>query len=181
MCNDSAAESFKYQTPVLRTGGPAGFNSNRLEMVMFRRMIRTGLVGGFVGLILTASVVGTAGTAVAVSPLPPTVTAAPHSVMVNTDTTITGRNFTPGSSVQLSECSATTWVVPKSPCNTDNTVTVTANKKGAFKTAFKAELCPGGKHGKEPTSEICYVGVPKPSGIDTAGLSPYTKVIVTYP
>jgi hypothetical protein len=152
-----------------------------MEMAMFRRIIPTGLLGGFVGLMLTASVFATAGTAVAVSPLPPTIKATPHSVMVNTDTTITGRNFTPGSSVQLSECSSTTWVVPNSPCNTDNTVTVTANNKGAFKTAFKVELCPGGKHGKEPTSEICYIGVPKPSGIDTGGLSPYAKVIVTYP
>jgi hypothetical protein len=131
--------------------------------------------------MLTTFVIAPAGTALAVSPLPPTIKATPHSVMVNTDTMITGKNFTPGSSVQLTECSATTWVVPKNPCNTDNTVTVTANKKGAFKTSFKVELCPGGKRGKEPTSEICYIGVPKPSGIDTAGLSPYAKVIVTYP
>jgi hypothetical protein len=122
-----------------------------------------------------------AAPALAISPVPPTLRATPHSVMVNTNTTITGKNFTPGSSVQLTECSATTWVVPHAPCNTDNGVTVTANKKGTFKTSFKVELCPGGKHGNEPTSEICYVGVLKPSGIDTAGLSPYAKVIVTYP
>jgi hypothetical protein len=141
-------------------------------------MVPAGLLGGIVGLTLT---VATAGTALAVSPVPPTLKATPHSVMVNTDTTITGKNFTPGSSVQLTECSARTWVVPNAPCNTANTVTVTANNNGTFKTAFKVELCPGGKHGKEPTSEICYVGVSKPSGIDTAGLSPYAKVIVTYP
>lgn len=148
---------------------------------MSRHMLPAGLLGGLVGLTLTASVVATAGTAFAVSPVPPTLKATPHSVMVNTDTTITGKNFTPGSSVQLTECSATTWVVPNAPCNTDNTVTVSANKKGTFKTPFKGELCPGGKRGPEPTSEICYVGVSKPSGIDTAGLSPYAKVIVTYP
>jgi len=101
--------------------------------------------------------------------------------MVNTDATITGANFTPGASVRLTECSATTWVVPNGPCTTGNKVTVTANKKGAFKAALKVELCPGGKRGPEPTSEICYVGVSKPSGIDTAGLDPYAKVIVTYP
>ncbi len=156
-------------------------SSNRLEMTMSRYMVTAGLLGGLVGLTLTAAVVTTAGTALAVSPVPPTLKATPHNVMVNTDTRIIGKNFTPGSSVQLTECSATTWVVPNAPCNTDNTVTVTTNKKGTFKTAFKVELCPGGKHGKEPTSEICYVGVSKPSGIDTAGLSPYAKVIVTYP
>ena len=145
---------------------------------MFRRMILAGLLGG---LTLTASVVGAAGTAIAVSSQPPTLRAVPHSVMVNTDTSVTGKNFTPNSSVQLTECSATTWVVPSSPCNTDNAITVTANKKGAFKTAFKVELCPGGKHGKQPTSEMCYIGVSKPSGIDTVGLTPYVKVTVTYP
>jgi hypothetical protein len=119
--------------------------------------------------------------ALAISPVLPTLKATPQSVMVNTDTTITGKNFTPDSSVQLTECSARTWVVPHAPCNTDNGVTVTANNNGMFKTAFKVELCPGGKHGKTPTSEICYVGVSRPSGIDTAGLSPYAKVIVTYP
>jgi hypothetical protein len=136
------------------------------------------LIGGIVGLTLT---VVAAGTALAVSPVPPTLKVTPHSVMVNTDTTITGKNFTPGSSVQLTECSATTWVVPNAPCNTANAVTVIPNNKGTFKTPFKTELCPGGKRGKEPTSEICYVGVSKPSGIDTVRLSPYGKVIVTYP
>jgi hypothetical protein len=145
---------------------------------MSRLVVPAGLLGGIVGLTLT---VATAGSALAVSPVPPTLKVTPHSVMVNTDTTIAGKNFIPGSSVQLTECSATTWVVPNAPCNAANTVTITANKKGGFKTAFKVELCPGGKHGKEPTSEICYVGVSKPSGIDTAGLSPYAKVIVTYP
>ncbi len=148
---------------------------------MSRHKVSAGLLGGIVGLTLTASLVATAGTAFAVSPVPPTLKAAPHSVMVNSDTKIIGKNFSPGASVQLTECSATTWVVPSSPCNTDNTVTVTADNKGKFKTAFKAELCPGGKHGKQPTSEICYIGVLKPSGIDTVGLSPYAKITVTYP
>ena len=148
---------------------------------MSRRMVSAGLLGALVGLTLSASVVATAGTAFAVSSVPASLKAKPHSVMVNTDTTVVGKNFTPGSSVQLTECSATTWVVPNAPCNTDNSVTVTANKKGRFRTAFKAELCPGGKRGKQPTSEICYIGVSKPSGIDTVGLSPYAKIIVTYP
>ena len=148
---------------------------------MSRNILRASLLSGLVGLALTASVVATAGTALAVSPASSTLKANPHSVMVNTDTTITGKSFKPGSSVRLTECSATTWVVPNAPCNMDNTVTVTANKRGAFKTAFKVELCPGGKRGSEPTSEICYVGVSRPSGIDTARLYPYAKIIVTYP
>jgi hypothetical protein len=149
-----------------------------MELTMSRHRVPAGLLGGIVGLTLT---VATAGTALAVSPVAPTLRAMPHSVMVNTDATIVGKNFTPGSSVQLTECSATTWVVPNPPCNADNAVTVAANKKGAFKTAFKVELCPGGKHGKKPTSEICYIGVAHPSGIDTVELSPSAKVLVTYP
>ena len=145
---------------------------------MSRHRVPAGLLGGIVGLTL---MVATAGTALAVSPVPPTLKAMPHSVMVNTDATIVGKHFTPGSSVQLTECAATTWVVPNAPCNADNMVTVAANKKGAFKTAFKVELCPGGKHGKKPTSVICYIGVTQPSGIDTVGLSPSAKVLVTYP
>jgi hypothetical protein len=149
-----------------------------MELTMSRHRVPAGLLGGIVGLTLT---VATAGTALAVSPVAPTLRAMPHSVMVNTDATIVGKNFTPGSSVQLTECSATTWVVPNAPCNADNAVTVTTNKKGAFKTAFKVALCPGGKPGKKPTSEICYLGVAHPSGIDTVGLSPSVKVLVTYP
>jgi Neocarzinostatin family len=145
---------------------------------MSRRWVPAGLLGGVVGLMLAVS---TGGTALAVSSVPPTLKAAPHSVMVNTDTMITGKGFMPGSSVQLTECSATNWVVPKSPCNTANTVIVTTNNKGKFKSTFKVGLCPGGKHGQEPTSEICYIGMSKPSGIDTIRLSPYAKVMVTYP
>ncbi len=148
---------------------------------MSRRSVSRGLLSGLAGLALTASMVVTAGTAVAVSPVAPSVNATPHSVMVNTDTSIIGKNFTPGSSVTLTECSATTWVVPSAPCDTDNVVSVTANKKGGFKVPFEARLCPGGKHGKEPTSEICYVGVSTPSGIDTVGLTPYARLLVTFP
>ena len=45
------------------------------------------------------SAVGIQAAALAISPVPPTLKATPQSVMVNTNTTITGRNFTPGSSV----------------------------------------------------------------------------------
>jgi hypothetical protein len=158
-----------------------GLHIKTEEMTMSRHSVSRGLLSGLAGLALTASMVVTAGTAVAVSPLAPSVKATPHSVMVNTDTSIIGRNFTPGSSVKLTECSATTWVVPSAPCDTDNVVSVTANKKGGFKVPFEARLCPGGKHGNEPTSEICYVGVSTPSGIDTVGLSPDTRLLVTFP
>jgi hypothetical protein len=149
-----------------------------MELTMSRHRVHAGLLGGIAGFAL---MVATTGTALAISPAPPTLKVIPRSVMVTTDATIVGKNFTPGSSVQVTECSATTWVVPNTPCDADNTVTVAANKKGAFKTAFKVELCPGGKHGKNPTSQICYIGVAHPSGIDVVGLLPSARVLVTYP
>ncbi len=142
---------------------------------------RAALLSGILGLIVTTSVATTAGTAGAVTAVPPTLTARPHSVMVDTDTTVKGRNFAPGSAVVLRECSSTSWLVSASPCNTDNTVTVVAGRKGAFKTPFEVELCPGGTRWRYPTSEKCSIGVSEPSGIDTVSLSPSAKLLVTYP
>ncbi len=102
--------------------------------------------------------------------------------MVNKETTVIGRNFTPGMTVDLIECSATSWIVPNYPCNSDNSVTATANRKGAFKVKFKAEACTGSSPtGPADLSELCYIGVPKPSGIDTVMLQPNTRIVVTFP
>jgi hypothetical protein len=151
-----------------------------MEMPMHRRTVPTTLLGGVVALAFIASLV-VAGTASAVSPMPPTLTAKPHSVMVNTDTTVTGRHFTPGTSVEVAECGKTSWPETSNPCTSGNSVTVTANEKGEFRTPFKVEVCPDGVRGKNPTSEKCYIGVLKPSSLDGGGLSPSTSIIVTYP
>jgi len=144
---------------------------------MKRRTAFTALVGSLVGMAAMGSLVVVAGSAEAVSPVPPTVTAKPNNVMVDTDTTVFGKNFNPGQTVHLIECSATSWVDPNVPCTTDNGVTVTANKHGSFKVPFKAEACPAPTPG---ISERCYIGVPV-IGLDNGHLQPYTRIIVTFP
>ena len=58
---------------------------------------------------------------------------------------------------------------------------MTTNASGGFKAAFTVTLCPDGVRGPEPTSEICYIGERKPSGVDTVKLVGAAKVTVTYP
>jgi hypothetical protein len=110
----------------------------------------------------------------------PTIVAHPNNLMVNTDTTLVGRNFRPATTLHLAECGKTMWVVPSSPCDTNNTVTVTTSPSGGFSTPFKAELCPGGVR-VGPTAVRCYIGVPKPTGIDTETLKAAVAITVTYP
>jgi hypothetical protein len=117
--------------------------------------------------------------AVAVSPTPPVITVHPNSVMVNTDTVVKGANFAPGRTLQLVECSQTMWVVPQSPCNTDNSKTVTTNSSGKFRTKMKVEACPSGSQ-PAGLSETCYIGAEK-LGIDTGQLEPYASITVTFP
>jgi hypothetical protein len=121
-----------------------------------------------------------AGPAGAISPVPPSITANPNNLMVNTNTMLTGRHFAPRVTLKLAECGRTSWIVPQHPCDTNNTVTVTTNATGGFMTPFKAELCPGGKR-VGPTAERCYIGVPKPSGVDTEALLAAVPITVTYP
>jgi hypothetical protein len=82
--------------------------------------------------------------------------------------------------VHLTECGKANWIAPQNPCTTNNSVTVTTNSLGGFRTKFKAELCPEGAR-VGPTALRCYIGVVKPSGIDTVNLKPSVKIIVTYP
>ena len=105
----------------------------------------------------------------------------PNNVMVNLFTTLTGVGFPPVSTVELRECGKKNWIAPKNPCDTTNGISVKTNTSGGFKTAFKVELCPDGVRGPEPTSEICYIGEPKPVGLDTIALVGAAKVTVTYP
>lgn len=149
---------------------------------MRRRTILTGVAGTLAGLTLAGTLAVTSTAATAISPVPPTITAKPHSVMVNMNTNVMGRNFVPGSTAQLVECSTTSWSVPLNPCDTNNTVTVTANKKGAFHTKFKVEGCPPpAATGPGGLSQRCYIGVPRPTGIDTVALQPNTSIVVTFP
>ena len=117
----------------------------------------------------------------AVSPRPPKIKAHPDNLMVNTFTTLTGTNFAPNTTLRLAECSTTAWAVgAQSPCTTNNAVSVTTGASGEFTTKFQAEVCPGGKR-VGPTAVRCYIGVPKPSGIDTMALEAAVKIVVTYP
>ncbi len=106
--------------------------------------------------------------------------AHPRSVMVNTETTLKGRGFPANTTIQLEECGATFWLAPKNPCDTENAKTVETNAKGRFTTSFAVQLCPEGAHGRKPTSQICYIGVPEFIE-DTGMLEPAAKVTVTYP
>lgn len=110
----------------------------------------------------------------------PHIKAVPNSVMVNTDTHLIGAGWPAHDTITLTECSQKAWVVPQSPCDTDNTVTVTTNGHGRFSTPFKVETCPA------PTvppgfAERCYIGVPAASGVDTVTLVGAVRITVTGP
>jgi len=148
---------------------------------MHRISIRQYLLGGAAAALLTVPLMAMATPASAVSPAPPRITAHPNNLMVNTFTTLTGTNFTPNTSIMVTECSATHWVVEvANPCDTTNTITLTTDAKGGFTTGFQAQLCPNGKR-VVPNGVRCYIGVPTPSGIDTVKLVGAAKIIVTYP
>jgi hypothetical protein len=120
-----------------------------------------------------------AGPVAAISPLPPTLAVKPNNVMVTTYTTVTGRNFLPHQRVTLAECSRTSWIAPQNPCDTNNSKTVTANSLGNFVTLMKVEVCP--VITPAGISERCYIGRPKPTGVDTIALRPYAGIVVTFP
>jgi hypothetical protein len=120
-----------------------------------------------------------AGPVAAISPVPPTITVKPNNVMVNTTTTVTGRNFLPHQRVPLAECSQTAWIVPQNPCDTNNGKIVTANSLGGFVTRMKVEACP--RIVPAGISEQCYIGQPKPTGLDTVALRPNAGIVVTFP
>ena len=127
--------------------------------------------------IAVGSATGSAG---AVSPTPPRIAASPNDLMVNTDTTLTGTGFAKHANLIIEECSRTNWVVMGNPCIGSNHVSVTTDAHGKFVTQFRVVLC-GGRRGPEPTSQICYIGHPRPNGVDTERLVGAAKVTVTYP
>lgn len=147
---------------------------------MQAQFIRRCVLGGSAALMLALPLGGLVSPASAVTPVPPSITANPNNLMVNTDTVLTGKNFPHAAKVHLTECGKTNWIAPQNPCNTNNTVTVTTNSLGGFRTKFKAELCPDGTR-VGPTALRCYIGVVKPTGVDTIAMVPSVKIVVTYP
>jgi hypothetical protein len=132
------------------------------------------LLGG-----LGLTVLMTAPDASAVSPTPARITVHPNNVMVNTDTKVRGSHFMPGQTVSLFECSQTMWVAPQNPCDTNNTMTVTANGLGTFKAKMKVEACPADAQ-PPGLSQTCYIGV-EHFGVDTVNLKPFAPIVVTFP
>ena len=136
-------------------------------------------VVSFLAILSLAGAVATSEAA-AVSATPPHIVAKPNNVMVNTKTTLTGTGFPAKATLAIVECPATNWIVPANPCAKTNRISVVTDAQGRFTAQFKAVLC-GGKRGPGPTSQICYIGNPHPSGVDTITLRGAAKVIVTYP
>lgn len=150
---------------------------------MHSRSIRRSLLGAMAAATVALPLGLSAPAATAATSVPPTITARPDTVMVNTPTKLTGRNFPARTTETLVECSQTTWVVPADPCDTSNSVTVRTNARGRFTKRFTVDVCPAPSSatGAADLSQLCYIGVVHPSGIDTVSLQPVTGIVVTYP
>ncbi len=109
----------------------------------------------------------------------PTISAKPSSLMVNQSTALVGSGFPKKTSITLRECASTAWSVPQEPCIEGLAVTVKTNGSGHFSTHFKVGVCEGAFSG--PTQRTCYLGEPRPSGIDTMELVGAVTVQVSYP
>lgn len=109
----------------------------------------------------------------------PAIVATPAAVMVNGTVRLTGAHFPKAKSVVLDECSAPGWAVPSDPCVSTSSVTLFTTARGTFKTTYTVKLCPGGPG--IGTSETCYIGEPKPYGVDTIRLLGAVPVTVTWP
>jgi len=111
----------------------------------------------------------------------PHITAHPNNVMVNTATKLIGRNFTPSTTYTVKECGKTFWIVPQNPCDSTNSIVVTTNAHGQFKSSFTVQTCPSGTNSPPGFSQTCYIGVPTPNGIDTISLVGAARITVTGP
>jgi hypothetical protein len=113
---------------------------------------------------------------------PPHIVARPDNLMVNTDTTLTGTGFPPDRTLTVEECSETTWIVPQNPCATSNIIHVHTTLTGRFRHEMKAEVCPApGSIAPPGFAERCYVGVPRPTGVDVIVLVGAARITVTGP
>jgi hypothetical protein len=148
---------------------------------MQNRSVRTGLFGCVAVLMLAAPLGTLASPAAAVTTRPPVITAKPNNVMVNQHTNLIGRGFPRFATLRLAECSKTNWVVPAKPCDKGNSILVRTDGKGSFVTGFKVEACNGARASTKGLAERCYIGVPKPSGVDTVRLVGAARIVVTFP
>jgi hypothetical protein len=110
----------------------------------------------------------------------PHITAHPNNLMVNTATELIGKNFQPSTTLTVKECGLKNWIVPQNPCDSTNSIVVTTNAQGGFKSSFTAQTCTTGS-GQPGFSEKCYIGVPTPSGVDTITLVGAVRITVTGP
>lgn len=136
-------------------------------------------------LVLLLTVVGLAAgiassSAGAASPTRPHIVAKPNNLMVNTKTSLAGTGFPAKTKLTIEECSVANWVVTSRPCKGANKISVLTDAHGRFSRKFRVVLC-GGRHGSGPTSQTCYIGDPRPQGVDTITLRGAAKVTVTYP
>ena len=109
----------------------------------------------------------------------PTISAKPSNLMVNQSTALLGSGFPKHTSITLRECASTSWIVPQEPCIEGLAVTVKTNGSGHFSTHFKVGVCEGAFSG--PTQRTCYIGEPRPSGVDTMELVGAVTIQVSYP
>jgi hypothetical protein len=109
----------------------------------------------------------------------PKITARPHRLMVDTETTLKGRGFPANSTIDLRECGRTFWLDPEDPC-LEGGKSVTTDAKGKFTTPFSVGLCPEGEPTKKPTQRVCWVGE-LVNGEDTGQLVGAARLIVSYP
>jgi hypothetical protein len=115
-----------------------------------------------------------------ISPTPPHIVAKPVDVMVNQTVHLTGTGFPPSTAIALQECSETSWIVGQNPCLTNNQKTIQTNSLGGFQTTMTAGICPGPTSPPQ-TRRTCYIGEPKPSGVDTIKLMGAAKIVVSWP
>ena len=118
--------------------------------------------------------------ALAATTTTPQIVARPENVMVNTIVQLRGTGFPTATTLQLKECSLKTWIVPQNVCLTDNAVDVTTNALGSFTTSMKAEICPAVRPVRR-TERTCYIGEPKPNGVDTIELLGAARIVVSWP
>ena len=100
----------------------------------------------------------------------------------NQHTNLIGRGFPRFATLRLAECSKTNWVVPAKPCDKDKIRSSSGPMGGARSlTGFKVEACGGARASTKGLAQVCYIGVPKPSGVDTVRLVGAARIVVTFP
>ena len=124
----------------------------------------------------------TAASAGAVGSAPPTITAHPDNVMVNTTTKLVGhgspRRHAPHRGVPRRRRG---WCRP-APATPPTPSPSRPTGWGSSRRRSPSRRAPTSTTADTAgLSARCYIGVPSPSGIDTVSLQPYTAIVVTYP